>query len=97
MYDDHAGRDEHAKLDKGILHRIGVEQVDTATEVMMNEMVSRATRVAILADSTKFGRQLFAQVAELGRADYFVTDVAPPADLADALKRHNVEVLYPES
>jgi DeoR family fructose operon transcriptional repressor len=75
----------------------GYSTSNLAEAVMMNEMVSRATRVAILADSTKFGRQLFAQVAELGRADYFVTDVEPPADLADALKRHDVEVLYPES
>ena len=41
---------------------------------MMAEMMSRATRVAVLADSSKFGRRLFAQVAELGRADYFITD-----------------------
>ena len=32
---------------------------------MMQEMISRAARVAILADSSKFGRRLFAQVSEL--------------------------------
>jgi len=60
---------------------------------MMTEMIARATRVAILADSTKFGRRLFAQVAELERADYFVTDATPPADLGEVFARGNVEVI----
>lgn len=60
---------------------------------MMSEMAARASRVAILADSSKFGRRLFAQVAELGRADYFVTDAAPERDLADALASAKVELL----
>lgn len=64
---------------------------------MMREMMDRSTRVAVLADSTKFGRRLFAQIAELGRADYLVTDAAPPADLAEALRSADVEVLTPES
>lgn len=73
----------------------GYSTSNLAEAVMMSEMVARASRVAILADSSKFGRQLFAQVADLGRADYFVTDVAPPADLAAALRKNNVEVLMP--
>jgi len=64
---------------------------------MMSAMMDRSTRVAVLADSTKFGRRLFAQIAELGRADYLVTDAAPPGDLADALRDHGVKVLLPPS
>lgn len=60
---------------------------------MMNEMMVRASRVAILADSSKFGRRLFAQVAELSRADYFVTDAPPPDDLAEAFASGGVEVI----
>lgn len=60
---------------------------------MMNEMLNRASRVAVLADSTKVGRRLFAQVAELGRADYFVTDVEPPADLVKEFERNKVQLL----
>ncbi|MDY7529737.1 MULTISPECIES: DeoR/GlpR family DNA-binding transcription regulator [unclassified Cryobacterium] len=73
----------------------GYSTSNLAEAVMMSEMVARASRVAILADSTKFGRQLFAQVAELGRADYFITDQAPPPDLAKAFRKSNVEVLTP--
>ena len=62
---------------------------------MMSEMMARADEVIVLADSSKFGRRLFAQVAELGRADRLVTDAAPPADLAEALQAAGVEVLIP--
>ena len=60
---------------------------------MMTEMIARAARVAILADSTKFGRRLFAQVAELERADYFVTNTPPPPELAEAFADGDVEVI----
>lgn len=60
---------------------------------MMSEMMTRADEVIVLADSTKFGRRLFAQVAELGRADRLVTDTAPPDELAEALRAAGVEVL----
>ncbi|MFC5501915.1 DeoR/GlpR family DNA-binding transcription regulator [Lysinimonas soli] len=74
----------------------GYSTSNLAEAVMMGEMIARAARVAILADSSKFGRQLFAQIAELGRADYLVTDQAPPADLAAALQRNGVTVLLPD-
>jgi DeoR family fructose operon transcriptional repressor len=62
---------------------------------MMSEMMSRASKVAVLADSSKLGRRLFAQVSELGRADYFVTDSRPPADLEEALIGAGVQILTP--
>lgn len=61
---------------------------------MMREMIGRASKVAILADSSKFDRRLFAQIADLGAADYFITDKEPPADLGAALGQGKVEVLY---
>lgn len=60
---------------------------------MMAEMMDRASRVAVLADSSKFARRLFARVAGLGRADYLVTDAAPPAALGRALEDAGVKVL----
>lgn len=63
---------------------------------MMQEMISRAARVAIMADSSKFGRRLFAQVSPLGSADYLVTDSTPPPDLLDALVENRVELVTPE-
>lgn len=65
--------------------------------VMMGEMMERSGRVAILADSSKFTEPLFAQIAELDRADYLVTDAEPPAELAEALERAGVEVLVADA
>ncbi|MDF2444618.1 MAG: DeoR family transcriptional regulator, fructose operon transcriptional repressor [Subtercola sp.] len=75
----------------------GYSTSNVSEAVMMGEMISRASRVAILADSSKFGAPLFAQVAALGAADYLVTDQEPPPELADALQRHGVKVLLPPS
>lgn len=72
---------------------IGYSTSNLEEAAMMNEMMMRASRVAILADSSKFGRRLFAQVAELSRADYFVTDAPPPAELAEAFARAGVQVV----
>ena len=73
----------------------GYTTSNLAEAAMMQEMISRAARVAILADSSKFGRRLFAQVSELAAADYLITDAAPPPDLRDALASNGVELLIP--
>ena len=75
----------------------GYTTSNLAEAAMMQEMISRASRVAILADSSKFGRRLFAQVAELGGADYLVTDSTPPPDLLAALLENDVELITPET
>ncbi|CAN5331321.1 DeoR/GlpR family DNA-binding transcription regulator [soil metagenome] len=62
---------------------------------MMNDMMQRATRTAILADSSKLGRRLFAQVSPLAAADYLVTDAPPPDDIAEALAAAGVQVVTP--
>lgn len=64
---------------------------------MMRDMIARSARVAILADSSKFGRRLFAQAAELGAADYLITEREPDPPLARALADNGVEVLVPDS
>ncbi|MGC3954935.1 MAG: DeoR/GlpR family DNA-binding transcription regulator [Propionicimonas sp.] len=80
----------------GVTVERGYSTGDLAEAVMMHEMMARATKVAILADSSKFGRQLFANIAEIGEADYFVTNEPPPAELAKALASGGVEVLIPK-
>jgi DeoR family glycerol-3-phosphate regulon repressor/DeoR family fructose operon transcriptional repressor len=73
----------------------GFTTSNIAEAAMMQEMISRSARVAILADSSKFERRLFAQVSELSAADYLITDTAPPRSLQDALQAAGVEVLIP--
>ena len=75
----------------------GYTTSNLAEAAMMQEMISRAARVAILADSSKFGRRLFAQVTELSSADYLITDTMPPPALRDALAASEVELIIPAS
>ena len=62
---------------------------------MYKEIMTRSDKVAILADSSKIGTRNFAQIAELGEADYFVTDSVPPAELSDALEKNRVQLITP--
>lgn len=93
------GRDMDISCDLALVTVGGVSPQGYSTSnlgeaAMMREMLSCAGKVAILADSSKFGRHLFARVAELDAADYFITDQEPSADLASALLRAHVEVLH---
>jgi DeoR family transcriptional regulator, fructose operon transcriptional repressor len=75
----------------------GYTTSNLAEAAMMQEMISRAARVAILADSSKFDRRLFAQVSELASADYLITDAMPARELRDALEASGVELITPAS
>ena len=73
----------------------GYTTSNLAEAAMMQEMIARSSRVAILADSSKFDKRLFAQICELGAPDYLITDRPPHADLAGALRDAGVELLTP--
>jgi DeoR family fructose operon transcriptional repressor len=79
----------------GAVSESGFSTSNLGDAAMMNEMIQRAAKTAILADSTKFGRRLFAQVGALDAADYLVTDRAPEPELAQALAGAGVTVLLP--
>jgi DeoR/GlpR family transcriptional regulator of sugar metabolism len=74
---------------------VGFTTSNLAEGAMMGEMIERADKVAVLADASKFGRRLFAQVVQLDAVDYLITDEAPPPDLAAALAEADVRVLTP--
>ncbi|MFK4759373.1 DeoR/GlpR family DNA-binding transcription regulator [Microbacterium sp. ZW T5_45] len=77
----------------GAVDNAGYSTSNLGDAAMMSEMIQRAERTAILADSSKFNRRLFAQVTPLDRADYLVCDTAPEGPLADALAQADVSVV----
>ena len=79
----------------GAVATSGYSTSNLGDAAMMADMMQRAQHTAILADSSKMGRRLFAQVATLERADYLVTDTPPAPELADALAQAGVQVLTP--
>ncbi|MFF5625651.1 DeoR/GlpR family DNA-binding transcription regulator [Microbacterium sp. LWH10-1.2] len=79
----------------GAVDEAGYSTSNLGDAAMMSEMIQRAERTAILADTSKLGRRLFAQVAPLDRADYLVTDARPETGMAEALAQAEVDVLTP--
>lgn len=75
----------------------GLSTSNLGEAAMMAAMMDRADRVAVLADSSKFGRKLFARICDVGRVDYLVTEAAPPRDLAAALRNAGVTVVHPDA
>ncbi len=73
----------------------GYSTSNLAEAAMMSEMMERASKVAVLVDSSKFSKLLFAQVADFGRPDYLVTDVEPPVEMVKALRENDVELMVP--
>ena len=84
-----------AFLAVGALTADGFYTSNVGDAAMIRSMAGIADRVAVLADSSKFNTKLFAQIGELGLADFFVSDTALPDDLAAAFARQGVEVLVP--
>lgn len=79
----------------GAVSDTGYSTSNLGDAAMMNEMMQRASRTVILADSSKIGRRLFAQASPLAAADYLVTDAPPPPDIAEALEAAGVQVVVP--
>jgi DeoR family fructose operon transcriptional repressor len=79
----------------GAVAASGYSTSNLGDAAMMADMMQRAQRTAILADSSKMGRRLFAQVATLDRADYLITDTPPEPELGTALAQAGVQVITP--
>ncbi len=79
----------------GAVSEEGYSTSNLGDAAMMAEMMSRAERVVVMADSGKFDQRLFAQVAPLGGADFLVTDAPPSAPLQAALDAAGVRVITP--
>jgi DeoR/GlpR family transcriptional regulator of sugar metabolism len=56
-------------------------------------MIERAEKVAVLVDQTKLRRTGMVVIADLATVDVLITDVQPPADLAEALTQAEVQVV----
>lgn len=69
---------------------------NVAEATMMRDMMEAGDSVAVLIDSSKFNRKLFAQFAPLEMADYLVTDQRPGDEYMHAFEQAGVEVICPD-
>jgi DeoR family transcriptional regulator, fructose operon transcriptional repressor len=77
----------------GAISAAGYTTSNLAEAVMMGQMMKHAARVIVLADSSKFDRQLFAQISPLDAGHVLVTDQQPPQGLRAALDESGVQIL----
>lgn len=77
----------------GVVEEMGYSTSNLHEARMMLEMMGSSRLVVVLADSSKFGRSTFAQVAELSAADVLVTDAPVAERMAEALATAQVTLM----
>ena len=74
----------------------GVLGTSIDTSVLVETVRSRSSRIAFVADGSKFGRRDSHVVLPLKDVDFLATDAPLPDEMAQALRKANVTVLLPE-
>ena len=78
----------------GINSRFGVVDFDRDEVAITQQMIDRANRSVLLADSSKFGQAAPLVIAELARFGHLFCEQAPDSDLRQALTDSKVKVIY---
>lgn len=76
----------------GISAGFGLSTPDPEEAAVKTAIIRAARRVVVVADAAKYGEELLVRFARLDEIDVLVTDVAPPAGLAEALAEADAEV-----
>jgi DeoR/GlpR family transcriptional regulator of sugar metabolism len=91
-------------VDSAVIGVGGITVKEGLTTTLLEEasmilgMIDAARRTIVLADASKLGRSVFAQIAPLECIGVLVTDEEPPNDLAHALKEARVQlIIAPET
>jgi DeoR/GlpR family transcriptional regulator of sugar metabolism len=77
----------------GVSAEGGLSTTILAEGRMMTEMLDAAPRRVVVADSSKFGHDVFAHIAPLSMIHTLVTDAEPDPGLARALQKAQVELM----
>ncbi len=77
----------------GVSPARGLTTPDLAEAAVKRALIRSARRTVVLADHSKFGRDEFAQVAELTEIDTIITDSEVDADMAREIEEAGPEVI----
>lgn len=80
-------------ISAGGINEHGLFYMDEEDGLIVREMISRANQVILLADHTKFGKQLFYRVCQLHDVDVLITNRIPDEDLFNKLKESRVQII----
>jgi DeoR/GlpR family transcriptional regulator of sugar metabolism len=71
----------------------GLSEYNWDDALIKQAMIASAREVIVVADSSKFGKTAFAQVATLSQVHKIVTDRVPPPDIVELMERSGVALL----
>ncbi|AET59650.1 transcriptional regulator yulB [Paenibacillus terrae HPL-003] len=75
------------------LHGLSINHEEDG--MLKHQMMKQADQVIILADHSKFGKNLPYRFADLSEVDIVITDRLPDPAMLDVFRRHDVEVIVP--
>lgn len=75
------------------LSRHGLSTADVEEQALKQVLIEQAERVILVTNAVKFDQQHFYQVASWAQIDTVICDQAPPGEIADAIKRHDIELI----
>ena len=81
---------------KGVDLVKGVTEGKEETGTIKQNMIDAAMKVYLTVDSTKFDKVAFSTICQLSKIDVVVTDKRPDVRWMEALKKLNIECLYPK-
>jgi DeoR family transcriptional regulator of aga operon len=88
-------------ISSGILF-IGVDGIDldfgfsitNLAEASLNkQMINSAQVVAVLADSSKFGKRGLGKICDINHVQYLITDTEAPKGMIKAIKEKDIQVI----
>jgi DeoR family glycerol-3-phosphate regulon repressor len=86
------------QMDYGIIGISGISLDGSLLDFDFREVkvaqaiISNARKVILAADHSKFGRTAMVKQASLSQIDHLFTDKLPPAELAEIIHRHQIEM-----
>lgn len=86
------------KMDFGIIGISGIHSDGSLLDFDYREVrvaqtiIQNSQTVLLAADHSKFGRNAMVRLGDITQADHFFTDQAPPAEIEQMLREHDVEL-----
>ncbi len=81
----------------GISLETGVNDASIEQAKLKQRMRKNSTKVAILADSTKFGKTFMCHDFDFDEIDYLITEKNPPIEFIEAISKTKCKLIVPEN
>lgn len=79
---------------KGLDLEAGVLDSNESEAAIKTVMISQASEVALLVDSSKFDQKAFVKLVELKYVNYIITDKKPSDQWIELFEKNNIELIY---